>query len=108
MNAWNYTLRSRHTSDGCTCAGVRSGRLLSWQERLAALRDLGLWEHALWLGLHIFTAAQSHITKVCHPTVHTHEMLLMRCTFQGYLKMCCPLGQSINAANGLRKLCHSS
>lgn len=36
-------------------AGVRSARLLTWQERLAALRDLLLWDHALWLGLHIYT-----------------------------------------------------
>ncbi|KAL3136710.1 hypothetical protein ABBQ38_005943 [Trebouxia sp. C0009 RCD-2024] len=38
-------------------SGVRSARLLSWQERLAGLRDLGLWDHALWLGLHIYQAA---------------------------------------------------
>ena len=39
------------------CAGVRSARLLTWQERLAALRDLLLWDHALWLGLRIYAAA---------------------------------------------------
>ncbi len=49
-------------------AGVRSARMLSWQERLAALRELLLWDHALWLGLRIYTAAQPHGSKVprCH------------------------------------------
>lgn len=52
----------------CVIAGVRSARLLSWQERLAALRELLLWDHALWLGLRIYTAAQPHHSKVfcCH------------------------------------------
>ena len=50
---------------GQDCAGVRGGRLLSWQERLAGLRDLGLWEHALSLGLNIFVTAQSRDAKVC-------------------------------------------
>ncbi|KAL0018560.1 hypothetical protein WJX77_004866 [Trebouxia sp. C0004] len=43
--------------------GVRSARLLSWQERLAALRELLLWDHALWLGLRIYMAAQPHDIK---------------------------------------------
>ena len=52
----------------CVIAGVRSARMLSWQERLAALRELLLWDHALWLGLRIYTAAQPHHSKVycCH------------------------------------------
>ena len=48
------------TVNRCVIAGVRSARLLSWQERLAALRELLLWDHALWLGLRIYTAAQPH------------------------------------------------
>ena len=31
---------------------------MSWQERLASLRDLLLWDHALHLGLHILAVAQ--------------------------------------------------
>ena len=52
------------TVNRCVIAGVRSARLLSWQERLAALRELLLWDHALWLGLRIYTAAQPHHNKV--------------------------------------------
>ncbi|KAL0048183.1 hypothetical protein WJX82_009442 [Trebouxia sp. C0006] len=48
--------------------GVRSARMLSWQERLAALRELLLWDHALWLGLRIYTAAQPHHSKAGTPT----------------------------------------
>lgn len=36
---------------------MRSARLLTWQERLAALRDLLLWDHALFLGLQIYRLA---------------------------------------------------
>ncbi len=52
----------------CVIAGVHSARLLSWQERLAALRELLLWDHALWLGLRIYIAAQPNHNKVfrCH------------------------------------------
>ena len=39
-------------------AGVRSVRLMGWQERLASLRDLLLWDHALHLGLRILAVAQ--------------------------------------------------
>ncbi|KAK9804391.1 hypothetical protein WJX72_010740 [[Myrmecia] bisecta] len=39
--------------------GVRTARLLSWQERLAALRDMGAWEHALHLGLAALQVARS-------------------------------------------------
>ena len=48
-----------------TYAGVRSARLLSWQERLASLRDLLLWDHALWLGLRIYTVARPDLAQVC-------------------------------------------
>ena len=51
-------------SGGVWLAGVRSARLLTWQERLAALRDLLLWDHALWLGLHIYTLACPSAAKV--------------------------------------------
>lgn len=45
-------------------AGVRSVRLLSWQERLASLRDVLLWDHALFLGLRILTVAQPPSSQV--------------------------------------------
>ncbi|DBA69468.1 TPA: hypothetical protein ACH3X2_012810 [Trebouxia sp. C0005] len=48
--------------------GVRSARLLSWQERLAALRELLVWDHALWLGLRIYTAPRPPHTKAGTPT----------------------------------------
>lgn len=48
-----------------TPAGVRSARMLSWQERLASLRDLLLWDHALWLGLRIYTVARPDLAQVC-------------------------------------------
>ena len=48
-----------------TFAGVRSARLLSWQERLVSLRDLLLWDHALWLGLRVYTVACPDLAQVC-------------------------------------------
>ncbi|KAA6422788.1 MAG: hypothetical protein FRX49_07323 [Trebouxia sp. A1-2] len=49
-------------------SGVHSARLLSWQERLAALRELLVWDHALWLGLRIYTAPRPPHTKAGTPT----------------------------------------
>ena len=40
-------------------------RLLSWQERLAALRDVLLWDHALLLSLHILRVAQPAHRQAC-------------------------------------------
>ena len=34
---------------------------MSWQERLASLRDIGRWDHALLLGLSLLGAAQVHV-----------------------------------------------
>lgn len=43
---------------GCFWAGVRAARLMTWQERLATLRDLGRWDHALLMGLTLLDAAR--------------------------------------------------
>ena len=43
-------------------AGVRAVRLMTWQERLATLRDLGRWDHALLMGLTLLDAAQVLLT----------------------------------------------
>ena len=43
---------------GCGSAGVRVARLMTWQERLATLRDIGRWRHALLWGLTLLEAAQ--------------------------------------------------
>ncbi len=38
--------------------GVRGARVLTWQERLGTLRDVGRWEHALALALQLLEAAR--------------------------------------------------
>ena len=40
------------------CAGVRIARLMTWQERLATLRDIGRWDHALLIELDLLAASQ--------------------------------------------------
>ncbi len=78
---------TRQPALGCVAcgvdAGVRSARLLSWQERLAALRDMLLWDHALWLGLCIYTTAQPHPVKVhyklAHPATRRAKTLSKSC-----------------------------
>lgn len=40
-------------------AGVRAARLLSWQERVALLRDMARWEAALLAGLQVLRAASA-------------------------------------------------
>ena len=42
----------------CGHAGVRGARVLTWQERLGALRDMGRWEHALALALQLLESAR--------------------------------------------------
>ncbi len=71
-------------------AGVRSARLLSWQERLAALRELLLWDHALWLGLGIYTAAQPHHSKV--PAGTCFMACQVQCAYQNSRVKCMPIG----------------
>lgn len=39
------------------CIGVRVAKLLSWQERITSLQDLGMWELAVLLGLDIYETA---------------------------------------------------
>ncbi|KAK9788705.1 hypothetical protein WJX73_001767 [Symbiochloris irregularis] len=41
-----------------TTQGMVTARMLGWQERMAVLRGLSMWEAALSLGLSIFAAAQ--------------------------------------------------
>ena len=50
-------------------AGVRIARLLNWQERLSALRDISQWELALLVGLDILQTAQSSSSGVPHEDV---------------------------------------
>ncbi|CAL8466179.1 g5715 [Coccomyxa elongata] len=46
-----------------TTQGPRGARVIGWQERLAVLRDLGRWEHALLLALTLLEAAQASAGK---------------------------------------------
>ena len=62
-----------------TCSGVRSARLLPWQERLAALRELLLWDHALFLGLQIYKlATPPAAAEASQPITLTHSDPLVR------------------------------
>ena len=58
-------------------SGVRSARLLTWQERLAALRDLVLWDHALCLGLQIYKAASPPTAVEASQTAASADELLV-------------------------------
>ncbi len=47
---------------------MRAVRLMTWQERLATLRDLGRWDHALLMGLTLLDAAQVLAHHHLYPT----------------------------------------
>ncbi len=49
-------------------AGLRVALLMSWQERLSGLQELGSWELALLIGLDILQTASRSKTKGARPT----------------------------------------
>ena len=63
-NGQGLPMRMSGLMRGCGSAGVRVARLMTWQERLATLRDIGRWSHALLSGLSLLEASQ-----VLHPSL---------------------------------------